>query len=128
MTGAVGTTPSVDDGIDEAIDVANVDGQLDEIIRCSSCDHQLTKPAAAIVRADSHQHTLRNPAGYSCTIACFRDAPGCSAAGDLTTNASWFPGYAWSYAKCGSCGRHLGWWFVGSGPSFVGLIVTRIKR
>ena len=77
-------------------------------------------------RAGAHEHTFRNPAGYSWTIACFRDAAGCRSLGELTTEATWFPGYAWCYALCARCERHIGWWYVGDEPPFVGLIVTRL--
>lgn len=116
---------AIDVGIDEQPDSAV---QSEDCIRCAGCNGEITLHSLAAKRAGSHEHTFRNLAGYSWTVVCFRDAAGCGAAGDLTTKASWFPGYAWCYANCSSCGRHIGWWFVGSGPSFAGLIVTRLVR
>lgn len=90
------------------------------------CRTELTSGSLAVRRGGAHQHTFRNPAGYSWTIRCFRDAGGCTSAGPFTAEATWFAGYQWCLALCATCGCHLGWWFVGSGPSFVGLIAPRI--
>ncbi|MDQ4098297.1 MAG: cereblon family protein [Actinomycetota bacterium] len=124
---SVGTSPpqliDPDTGLDAADDVEE---QLDDRVRCAQCRALVTRGALAVARNGAHEHTFRNPAGYSWTIRCFRDASGCTATGALTSEASWFPGYEWCYAPCAACGRHLGWWFVGSGPSFVALIARRI--
>jgi hypothetical protein len=110
----------------EATPSAATDTETDDHVRCAQCRAELTSRSLAVKRAGAHEHTFRNPAGYSWTIACYRDAAGCRSVGALTTEASWFPGYAWCYARCARCGRHIGWWFVGDEPSFVGLIVTRL--
>ena len=83
---------------------------------------------ASMQRGGAHEHTFRNPAGYSWTIGCFRDAAGCASEGNFTAEATWFAGYEWCFASCATCGRHLGWWFTGIGPSFAGLIVSRLAR
>ncbi|XP_059139972.1 protein cereblon-like [Physella acuta] len=51
---------------------------------------------------------------------------------------SWFPGYAWSIAKCPKCGSHLGWSFTvltdvlnsaeSQLSSFFGLILDKIMH
>ena len=102
--------------------------ELDDRVRCARCRAEITRGSLAVQRGGAHEHTFRNPAGYSWTIGCFRDASGCTSGGDFTDEASWFPGYEWAFAPCATCGRHLGWWFVGTGPSFVGLIVSRLSR
>lgn len=101
--------------------------ELDDSVVCRRCRAELTRGDLAVERSGSHLHTFRNPAGYSWTIRCFADAPGCASVGELTAEASWFAGYEWCFAACGACGQHLGWWFVGAGPSFVGLISTRVE-
>ena len=101
---------------------------LDDTVRCATCRAEITVGRLGVAPSGSHEHTFRNPAGYSWTIACFRDAAGCRSTGDLTAEASWFVGYEWCFAPCSTCGRHLGWWFVATGSSFVGLIVSRIER
>lgn len=32
--------------------------------------------------------------------------------GTPSTEASWFPGYAWTFCNCSECGHHLGWKFL----------------
>ncbi len=103
-----------------------IESAVDDRIRCAQCREVVTTAKLAVQRNGAHEHTFRNPAGYSWTIRCFRDAGGCTAAGAFTPEASWFAGYQWCYALCAGCARHLGWWFVGSGPSFVALIAGRI--
>lgn len=102
--------------------------ELDDRVRCARCRNEITTASLAVHRGGAHQHTFRNPAGYSWTIACYRDASGCASEGEFTDEASWFAGYEWCLAPCATCGRHLGWWFTGRGPSFVGLIVSRTAR
>jgi hypothetical protein len=116
--------PTVDVADPDIEDVAEV--ERDDRVRCAQCRAVVTTGSLAVSRGGRHEHTFRNPAGYSWTVRCFRDASGCTSAGVLTPEATWFAGYEWCYAHCSTCGRHLGWWFVGSGPSFVALIVPRI--
>ena len=96
----------------------------EESIRCKNCEHKITSPKMAI---EPHEHTFRNPAGFSFHIVCFSDAPGAEDVGAPTTVATWFPGYAWSFARCQQCQIHLGWWYVGK-DQFVGLIAQRLLR
>jgi hypothetical protein len=115
--------PELDDVVEDAVDVER---QQDDRIRCARCRAVVTRGALAVERGGAHEHTFRNPAGYSWTIRCFSDASGCTTAGAFTAEHTWFAGYEWCYAPCAMCGCHLGWWFVGSGPSFVALIAPRI--
>lgn len=93
-------------------------------VLCRNCGHSVTSPASAI---EPHEHTFRNPAGYSFHVVCYSDAPGAADAGEQTTEASWFPGYSWSFAICMECHNHLGWWYNGR-DRFAGLIATRLIR
>ncbi|MEW6280582.1 MAG: cereblon family protein [Candidatus Eremiobacterota bacterium] len=102
--------------------------QLEGTVRCRSCGHEVTRQRLAIEVQGAHEHTFRNPAGYSFHVLCFSDAPGCLKAGTPTSQDTWFRGYAWSYALCGQCQGHLGWWFSSTGDSFAGLIATRLLR
>src|ERR1700722_5643259 len=100
------------------------DIQPQKTVRCKNCGHEVTTPALAI---EPHEHTFRNPAGYSFHVVCYSDAPGAADLGEPTTEYCWFPGYAWSFAICHQCQSHLGWWY--SGPErFAGLIATRLIR
>jgi hypothetical protein len=93
-------------------------------VRCRNCEHAVTSPSFAI---EPHEHTFRNPAGFSFHVLCYSDAPGAADAGEPTTLACWFPGYAWTYAICKQCHGHLGWWYSGR-DRFAGLIATRLIR
>lgn len=105
--------------------VTTVTSRIDEAIRCARCSSAVTHHSAAIAVDGAHEHTFRNPAGYSFQVACFAEAPGVRADGDPTTEATWFAGFAWQIGHCRTCGRHLGWWFRGT-RTFAGLIVTRL--
>jgi hypothetical protein len=100
------------------------DAQTQKTVRCRTCDHEITKPEFAV---QPHEHTFRNPAGYSFHVLCYSDAPGAANIGDPTSEATWFPGHQWTFAVCGQCQNHLGWWYSGK-THFAGLIATRLKR
>jgi hypothetical protein len=100
------------------------DEQVQKDVLCKNCGFTITSPPFAI---EPHEHTFRNPAGYSFHVLCYSDAPGAADAGNPTTEACWFPGYAWSFAICVQCHEHLGWWYVGP-KRFIGLIATRLIR
>jgi len=93
-------------------------------VRCKNCQFEITSPSFAI---EPHEHTFRNPAGYSFHVLCYSQAPGAANVGDQTTDASWFPDYAWTFAVCVQCQNHLGWWYYGK-DRFAGLIATRLIR
>jgi hypothetical protein len=99
----------------------------DDTVRCRACGHDVTQRSLAIAVGGAHEHTFRNPAGYSFHVVCFADAPGCAAAGAPTSEATWFAGYAWQLALCSACGEHLGWWYVGAADAFAGLIAPRLR-
>ena len=103
--------------------------QPERTICCKACGHAVTSPAAATEVGGAHEHTFRNPAGYSFHLLCFAQAPGCRSVGEPTTAATWFPDYAWSFGVCRECGAHLGWWYESAGDvGFAGLIATRLLR
>lgn len=94
------------------------------VVRCKKCAHDVTKAEHA---AQPHEHTFRNPAGYSFHVLCYSEAAGAGDVGIPTTEACWFPGYAWTFAICRQCNEHLGWWYTGE-KRFAGLIATRLIR
>ncbi|MBI3927618.1 MAG: hypothetical protein HY319_18910 [Armatimonadetes bacterium] len=102
--------------------------QRDETVRCSACTHTITHNRAAIEVDGSHEHTFRNPAGYSFHVLCFSEAPGCLTTGVPTSEASWFRGFQWCYSLCAACHQHLGWRYLSTQRSFEGLIATRLLR
>jgi len=101
--------------------------QAQAVVICKECNQVVTTPQAAIEVAGKHEHTFRNPAGYSFHVLCYGQAPGALRTGEPTREACWFAGYAWSFALCSNCQQHLGWWYEGEVP-FAGLIATRVLR
>lgn len=92
---------------------------------CHLCRHPITDRGQSISFQGGHVHARTNPAGYTYEFGCYQDAPGCRVFGPRTDEHTWFAGYSWQIAVCGSCGEHLGWLFNGAGR-FYGLIVDRI--
>ena len=109
--------------VNEFVDESSQD-EKEKSIRCKSCNFDITEKSFAI---QPHEHTFRNPAGYSYHVLCFSDAQGAAEAGSPTDEASWFPGHVWTFAICKNCNNHLGWWYSGK-KRFVGLIAQRLIR
>jgi len=100
---------------------------VDKHILCRQCRRIITTPAERIEMQGAHQHTFANPHGSVYQIGCFRSAAGCGYAGQLSDEFSWFTGYSWRVAVCGSCLFHLGWLFISPGrQSFNGLILDHL--
>ncbi|MBW2606015.1 MAG: hypothetical protein JRD05_00120 [Deltaproteobacteria bacterium] len=100
---------------------------IDEYILCRQCLQVITSPAERIEMQGAHQHTFANPNGIVYQIGCFRSASGCGYAGQPSYEFSWFKGYSWRVAVCGSCLFHLGWLFTSPGSeSFNGLILDHL--
>ena len=102
--------------------------QRDPSICCLACGHPVTRPKAAIEQGGCHEHTFRNPAGYSFHVLCFSEAPGCLSEGHPSSEASWFAGFTWTFGLCQGCRTHLGWWYRRAEVTFAGLIATRLAR
>lgn len=104
----------------------DVDEATDDALYCSDCGHLITRASWRISRRGDHAHTVFNPAGQLFQIGCYSDAPGATPDGGTSTAFTWFPGYAWRIALCGSCRRHMGWQFFGD-DDFFGLITARLS-
>jgi hypothetical protein len=100
----------------------------EQALVCAACSSPVSHPSQRIQHQDRHEHTFVNPAGFVYRIGCFATARGARSFGVPTPEHTWFAGYAWQMAVCGGCGEHLGWLFTGSGPSFWGLILERIRE
>ena len=74
---------------------------------CAACRSRIADDEAALEFAGADRHRFVNPAGVAFEIGCFREAR-CSAQGAPTLDATWFPGFAWTFAHCANCGEHLG--------------------
>ncbi|MEA3437413.1 MAG: cereblon family protein [Thermodesulfobacteriota bacterium] len=100
---------------------------VDKYILCRQCRRIITTSAERIEIQGAHQHTFANPHGSVYQIGCFRSASGCGYAGQASDEFSWFTGYSWRIAVCGSCLFHLGWLFISPGSqSFNGLILDHL--
>ena len=105
--------------------------ELDAQVLCKHCGSVVTQARHCIEVDGQHEHTFRNPWGYSFHLLCFAQAEGARSEGTPTSEATWFAGYHWSFASCVQCGTHLGWFYFNPSASlqkFAGLIATRLLR
>jgi hypothetical protein len=93
-------------------------------ILCAACRTAVSHESARIEVNGAHGHRFTNPAGFTYDIVCLSEAA-CYVQGPPTNEFSWFAGYAWSYAMCGACHTHLGWYYEGP-MKFFGLISDRL--
>lgn len=119
QTGATGAEPAAQRGDASAV-------KERRRLLCRRCLSPITSERQRIAIGGQHSHRRTNPFGISFLFGCFRAASGARSEGQPTSDHSWFRGYAWSYALCGHCGRHLGWYFEGTKPAFFGLIRDRL--
>lgn len=112
-----------DERTDEELGDGGSSGQK---LACKLCHGVITSRGDAIDKDGKHQHTFFNPAGILFEVGCFARAPGCTVSGPPTSEFSWFKGFLWQFSSCSTCDAHIGWFFSGAGPSFYGLIVTRL--
>jgi hypothetical protein len=96
-------------------------------LRCRLCRGPVTAEDDRAVVEGEHVHRRTNPAGIEFEFGCFLAAPGAQVVGEPTFEFTWFPGRAWAYSLCRSCGTHLGWHFEGREPSFHALILDRLE-
>lgn len=99
----------------------------DDSLRCAVCEHRITDRAYRSAMSGGHEHTFVNPGGFTFRIGCFVAAPGCKHVGETSDAFSWFPGWKWQIAICGSCHTHVGWIFRCGGEQFHGLIVSALR-
>jgi hypothetical protein len=105
-------------------------------LQCSFCTTRRARTRASATRPrlrvsihGSHQHRFLNPSGILFHFGCFAEAIGCRVVGPDSHEYAWFPGHAWRFALCASCGQHLGWHFRNGGDgSFFGLILDRLRE
>ena len=95
-------------------------------IYCRICFNEISDHSKEMIINGRFSHEFVNPANITYTIGCFSDAVGCTVQGIPTLEATWFPGYAWSFAGCRQCSEHLGWFFQNNGDRFFGLILPKL--
>lgn len=109
---------------------SNTDSKEEEkrIYTCIRCGSMIT-PASSKTNIDgAFKHSFTNPHGYMFTIGCFTEAPGCASAGTITSDFTWFPGFAWRISLCAVCGLHMGWEFSKGTAAFYGLILMNLRE
>lgn len=117
-----------DSGSDvETIVKDKVEEREEKIFVCKSCGFHITSVDLAIEVNDGHHHTFFNPAGIIFEIRCFSEAQGCVMHGPSSSEFTWFQGYSWQIALCGSCSMHLGWHFSSGELGFFGLIEKNLS-
>lgn len=101
----------------------------EKFLLCRQCLQVITHRSHQIIINGSHEHTFANPHGIVFEIGCFKSAVGCGYVGHPTDEFSWFKGFMWQIAVCGSCLTHVGWLFTSSSiDGFIGLILDRIME
>lgn len=84
---------------------------------CSACGTQLATTADVLaMTTEGIGATYVNSHGYVHEMVTFSKVQGLRLYGGPETAHSWFPGYAWTIAHCGSCGQHMGWRFTATRP------------
>ena len=121
-------TDDIETGISEPSVKIDADIFRERAIICRACGNVITKPDQAIEIEGKSAHKFVNPAGIVYHIVCFREAPGCAAAGEPTREFTWFPGYSWCFALCDMCFAHLGWRYTSGDSGFFGLILDNITE
>lgn len=91
---------------------------------CARCGTLMTRGSLGIRMNGDHEHVVFNPAGMMFRVACFKDAPGAVAVGNVSDQFSWFRGFTWRIALCKTCDAQMGWMYEGAGAPavFFGLI------
>ena len=101
--------------------------RADEALVCTSCLNTITLRDHAVRINGSHTHTFFNPQGIVFELGCFREASGCLALGEATSEFTWFADSVWRFALCRKCGTHLGWHYEMRESQFYGLILARLR-
>ena len=118
----IGSSSSTDTGTDREKNEGR-----EKLLLCASCRRMITRPDEKISIHNAHQHSFANPSGLIFEIGCFRSAIGCGYTGILTEEWTWFRGFRWKLAACGTCLVQLGWLFVSkNNERFNGLILNRL--
>jgi len=110
----------------ETLDANSKRGEKNSRLVCARCSYPITSRDQRIEMSGAHEHTFANPHGHVFHIGCFRNAGGAVTLPAMTSEFTWFPGFAWSLSGCSLCGEHLGWRFYSGEEAFFGLILDRL--
>ncbi|WIA30276.1 hypothetical protein OEZ86_000366 [Tetradesmus obliquus] len=102
--------------------------RLDQL-RCSGCGALLATTADVLgMTSEGISGTFVNSHGYVHEMVAFKRVHRVQLEGQPETAHSWFPGYAWTIAYCGTCGQHLGWRFTAVEPGLSPRLFWGIRR
>ncbi|MFV8750249.1 cereblon family protein [Nannocystaceae bacterium ST9] len=93
----------------------------DRALRCKLCEREVARLADRVSIGSGELHTFVNPRGEVFELVCFARAEGVVARGEATLEFTWFPGHAWRFGMCRTCGAQLGWHYRGD-SNFWGLV------
>jgi hypothetical protein len=102
------------------------DADDERVVRCGVCEREVARLGDRVRVGDGQLHTFVNPQGQVFELVCFARADGAVAVGEATLEFTWFPGHAWSYARCRGCAAQLGWFYEGA-SRFWGLVRTALR-
>ncbi|XP_054276612.1 protein cereblon [Macrosteles quadrilineatus] len=84
-----------------------------QFLCCRSCTNTVGSDSDLFsMSTEGPQSTFVNPNGYLHETITLYKVKSIYAVGLPSTEFSWFPGYAWTIAKCNHCNHHLGWMFT----------------
>lgn len=97
------------------------DDACDLSLACRRCGVAVAKMSDIVVVSDGGAHgSYVNPGGVvhdMVTVGPNVAGQSTRCHGDPSAEHSWFPGYRWTIATCGTCGVHVGWRFTPEEPS-----------
>lgn len=82
-------------------------------VRCKNCQTVIGKRSDMLVMSsEGPLGAYVNPQGYVHEIITLYEANSLLLRGGPVKEYSWFPGYAWTIADCGTCESQMGWLFT----------------
>ncbi|KAK6624825.1 hypothetical protein RUM44_011689 [Polyplax serrata] len=80
---------------------------------CVNCGNSIASRTDVFSMSIDGQGMYCNPGGYVHDVLTVYNGLGMTLTSDIpSTEYSWFPGYAWTIAKCSNCDSHIGWLFT----------------
>ncbi|XP_027354894.1 protein cereblon isoform X2 [Abrus precatorius] len=84
-----------------------------DLIRCKCCQTIIAKRSDMLVMSsEGPLSAYVNLGGHVHEIMTLYKANGLALIGPAVAEYSWFPGYAWTIATCGTCETQMGWLFT----------------
>ncbi|XP_044464519.1 uncharacterized protein LOC123195027 [Mangifera indica] len=89
-----------------------------DIVQCKTCKTAIARRSDMLVMSsEGPLGAYVNSGGYVHEIMTLYKTNGLSLEDHAYTEYSWFPGYAWTIARCGACENHMGWLFTATKKS-----------